>query len=172
MRSRNAEAFRLKKQCWSWSRSRGRSRMFTSMAWFTRTYRQRRRTWLPSEASSSRGSIANEKELRQTRSRALGSTPAALLAGDSALEQNFDLVSAGSVDGLDYVDAKPKAADTGFAYVRIGFANNLPRVMELKDAFGNVTTLRFEGFGRNHAIDAGQFRFVPPKEADVVGEGG
>ena len=104
--------------------------------------------------------------------RALGSTPAALLSGDSALEKNFDLVNAGSVDGLDYVDAKPRAADTGFEYVRIGFASNLPRAMELKDAFGNVTKLRFEGFERNPSIDAGQFKFVPPKGADVVGEGG
>lgn len=104
--------------------------------------------------------------------RALGSTPAALLSGDSALEKNFDLVNAGSVDGLDYVDAKPRAADTGFEYVRIGFANNLPRAMELKDAFGNVTTLRFEGFERNPSLEAGQFKFVPPKGADVVGEGG
>ena len=103
--------------------------------------------------------------------RALGSTPAALLAGDSALEQNFDLVNAGSTDGLDYVEAKPKASDTGFTYVRIGFANNLPRAMELKDAFGNVTTLTFEGFERNPSLDAGQFKFVAPKGADVVGEG-
>ena len=104
--------------------------------------------------------------------RALGSTPAALLAGDSALEQNFDLVNAGSNDGLDYIEAKPRSSAAGFENVRIGFANNLPRAMELKDTFGNITTLRFEGFERNPAIDASQFKFVPPKGADVVGEGG
>jgi outer membrane lipoprotein carrier protein len=103
---------------------------------------------------------------------ALGSTPAALLAGDSALERNFDLADAGSADGLDYVDATPRTSDTGFASVRIGFAGNLPRTMELKDAFGNVTQLVFSGFERNPGLDAGQFRFVPPRGADVVGEGG
>ncbi len=59
--------------------------------------------------------------------RALGSTPAALLAGDSALEANFDLTDAGSRDGVDFVEAKPRTADTGFERVRIGFADNLPR---------------------------------------------
>ena len=103
--------------------------------------------------------------------RALGSTPAALLAGDSALDANFDLVDAGNRDGLEYVEAKPRTADTGFERVRIGFANNVPRTMELKDTFGNVTTLTFGRFDRNSALDAGQFRFVPPKGADVVGEG-
>ena len=54
--------------------------------------------------------------------------------------------------------------------MRIGFASNLPRVMELKDTLGNVTTLTFGPFDRNSAPDAAQFRFVPPKGADVVGE--
>jgi outer membrane lipoprotein carrier protein len=102
--------------------------------------------------------------------RALGSTPAALLAGDSALEANFDLTDAGTRDGVDFVEAKPRTADTGFERVRIGFAGNLPRVMELKDTFGNVTTLTFGPFDRNSAQDAAQFRFVPPKGADIVGE--
>jgi outer membrane lipoprotein carrier protein len=101
---------------------------------------------------------------------ALGSTPAALLAGDSALEKNFDLVDAGRSDGLEYVEAKPRSPDTGFERVRIGFADNLPRVMELRDTFGNVTTLAFGRFERNPALDPGQFRFVPPQGADVIGE--
>ncbi len=102
---------------------------------------------------------------------ALGSSPAALLSGDNALERNFELTAAvGGVDGLEWVDAKPKAADTGFERVRLGFKDNLPRVMELKDTFGNVTRLEFGTFERNATLDAGQFKFVPPKGADVVGE--
>ncbi len=115
-----------------------------------------------------------DKDLNQVTvrkvDRALGSTPAALLAGGAALETNFELSDAGSRDGLDYVEAKPKTADTGFERVRIGLAANLPRAMELKDAFGNVTTLRFGAFERNAPLDASQFRFVPPPGADIVGE--
>jgi outer membrane lipoprotein carrier protein len=102
--------------------------------------------------------------------RALGASPASLLAGSNALETNFDLVDAGTIDGLALVDAKPKAADTGFERVRIGFHDNLPRSMELRDTFGNVTTLSFGTFERNPALDPGLFRFAPPKGADVVGE--
>jgi outer membrane lipoprotein carrier protein len=102
--------------------------------------------------------------------RALGSSPAALLAGEGALETNFELADAGKAGGLDFVDAKPRSPDTGFEQVRIGFADNLPRQMVLKDAFGNVTTLTFTGFERNVPLDAARFAFVPPKGADVVGE--
>jgi outer membrane lipoprotein carrier protein len=101
---------------------------------------------------------------------ALGSTPAALLAGDSALDKNFALADAGSSNGLDYVEAKPRSPDTGFERVKIGFADNLPRAMELTDTFGNVTMLTFGRFERNPALDPAQFKFVPPPGADVIGE--
>lgn len=102
--------------------------------------------------------------------RALGSTPAALLAGGGALETNFELTDGGSRDGVDYVEAKPRTADTGFERVRIGLVGNAPRAMELRDTFGNVTTLRFGAFERNVAQDANSFRFTPPPGADIVGE--
>jgi outer membrane lipoprotein carrier protein len=101
---------------------------------------------------------------------ALGASPAALLAGDNALEKNFDLTDAGKSGELEIVDAKPKSADSGFERVRIGFKDNLPRSMELKDTFGNVTSLTFGTFERNALLDAAQFKFVPPQGADVVGE--
>lgn len=102
--------------------------------------------------------------------QALGSSPAALLAGDNALERNFTLSGGIATDGLEWVVAKPKAADAGFQEVRIGFADNLPRKMDLTDSFGQVTHLEFGDFERNAAVDAAQFRFTPPRGADVVGE--
>ena len=102
--------------------------------------------------------------------RALGATPAALLAGGGALENNFELTDGGAKDGLDYVEAKPKTPDTGFERVRIGLTANAPRTMELRDTFGNVTTLRFGAFERNSPQDASTFRFTPPAGADVVGD--
>src|SRR3954469_9103856 len=89
---------------------------------------------------------------------ALGANPAALLAGDNALEKNFDLTEAGTNGGLEWIAAQRKAPDSGLEYVRIGFRDNLPRAMELKDAFANVTTLTFTAFDRNPSLDAAQFR--------------
>ncbi len=100
----------------------------------------------------------------------LGASPAALLAGDNALERNFELGDAGKGDGVEWVDAKPRSAETGIERVRIGFRDNLPRTMELRDTLGNVTTLAFDAFERNVALDPAQFAFVPPKGADIVGQ--
>ena len=101
---------------------------------------------------------------------ALGQTPAALLAGDNALENNFTLVAAGDSDGLAWVDAVPKAHDSQFKSIRIGFADDLPQRMELTDAFGQTTTLVFADMKRNPPLAPATFVFTPPKGADVVGE--
>ena len=66
-----------------------------------------------------------------------------MLAGDNALEKNFTLVAGGEGDGLEYVNATPKSAESQFTRIRLGFADNLPRRMELTDAFGQATELTF-----------------------------
>lgn len=101
--------------------------------------------------------------------KALGATPAALLTGEE-LDRHFTLSEAGVADGLEIVDAEPKGADSSFARVRIGMANNLPRLMEVRDNFGQTTTLLFTRFQPNPTLAKDAFRFVPPKGADVVGE--
>jgi outer membrane lipoprotein carrier protein len=115
-----------------------------------------------------------DKDLNQVTVKklgaALGASPAALLSGDKAWDEKFVLKNAGQTDGLEWLEATPKAEDGTFTNIRIGLSGNLPRTMELQDNFGQVTLLNFEKFERNAAVDEGQFRFVPPKGADVVGE--
>jgi outer membrane lipoprotein carrier protein len=115
-----------------------------------------------------------DKDLNQVTVKklgaALGASPAALLSGDKAWDEKFVLKNAGQSDGLEWLEATPKAEDGTFAGIRIGLSGNLPRTMELRDNFGQTTLLNFERFERNPAIDDGQFRFAPPKGADVVGE--
>jgi len=101
--------------------------------------------------------------------KALGSSPAALLSGGD-LDAHFMLKDAGESQGIEMVDATPKAADGSFERVRIGFKGNLPRVMEIRDNFGQVTTLIFTEFRANPALPKDEFKFTPPKGADVVGE--
>ena len=115
-----------------------------------------------------------DPDLRQVTVRkigdALGSTPAALLAGDSALEKRFALKEGGEADGLEWVDATPRNADSGFEHVRIGFAEGELRAMDLFDNFGQTTKLVFSRVERNPALAPAQFRFTPPAGADVIGE--
>jgi outer membrane lipoprotein carrier protein len=114
-----------------------------------------------------------DPELKQAVSKrlgqALGSSPAALLAGGD-LDKTFDLRDAGAADGLEFVEATPKQSDAGFTRIRLGLRDNSPASMEIQDSFGQTTLLRFTQFERNPALDAALFRFVPPKGADVVGD--
>ena len=101
---------------------------------------------------------------------ALGSTPAALLAGGSDVEQAFTLVALADADGLEWLEATPKSAESTFAAVRMGFAGAALARMELKDKFGQTTRLVFSNVERNAAVAAGDFRFAPPPGADVIQE--
>ena len=115
-----------------------------------------------------------DKDLNQVSvkqlGQALGSSPAALLAGDAALEKHFLIKDGGEEGGLEFVDATPREQDSSFERVRIGFRNNQPQLMEVRDNFGQTTTLRFTRFEPNPVLPAGLFRFVPPKGADIIGE--
>jgi outer membrane lipoprotein carrier protein len=103
-------------------------------------------------------------------SKALGSTPAALLAGSSDIDAAFELSDAGVRDGLEWLDAKPRQQEAGFERVRMGFDATGIRAMQLVDNFGQTTTLTFSDLVRNPKVDAADFRFQPPKGADVLGE--
>ena len=103
-------------------------------------------------------------------SNALGSTPAALLAGSADIEKAFELSDAGAKDGLEWLEAKPREREAGFERVRIGFDAEGLRAMELHDHFGQRTLLRFLNLRRNPKVDKSEFRFEPPKGTDVLGE--
>jgi outer membrane lipoprotein carrier protein len=102
--------------------------------------------------------------------KALGSTPAALLAGAADVERAFELADAGSRDGLEWLEAKPREREAGFERIRLGMGTVGVQAMELTDHFGQTTVLRFFNVVRNPQLDPASFRFVPPKGADVLGE--
>lgn len=102
---------------------------------------------------------------------ALGSSPAALLAGNNEIERSFDLQDKGMQNGLDWLEARAKGRDTGFDNILMAFnAQGELAVMQLHDAFGHVTVLTFSNMQRNPRLAPGLFKFVPPKGADVLGE--
>ena len=103
-------------------------------------------------------------------SRALGSTPAALLAGSADIEKAFELSDAGAKDGLEWLEAKPREREAGFERVRMGFDAQGLRAMELLDHFNQTTLLGFTNLRRNPKVDRSEFRFEPPKGTDVLGE--
>lgn len=102
--------------------------------------------------------------------QALGATPAALLAGSNEALKAFELKDEGTREGLEWVEAIPRDKESGFERIRLGFGFSGIERMELVDAFGQTTELRFIALQRNPRIDPALFRFSPPKGADVVGD--
>ena len=116
-----------------------------------------------------------DKDLNQVTVKkldaALGSSPAALLAGSNEIERGFLLKESGNRDGLDWLQATPKAQESSFESVFMAFdAEAGLVVMELNDAFGHKTVLRFSAMQRNPKLPAQQFQFTPPVGADVVSD--
>jgi outer membrane lipoprotein carrier protein len=82
----------------------------------------------------------------------------------------FELSEAGAKDGIEWLEAKPKDREAGFERIRMGFDAKGLQAMELTDNFGQTTILRFTKLDPNAKVDAKEFRFDPPKGADVLGD--
>ncbi len=102
--------------------------------------------------------------------QAIGSSPAALLAGNNEIEQFFNLKDIGVKDGVEWLEATPKGKEGTFESVRMGFNQANLQIMELRDNFGQTTIIRFSAIERNPKFVADYFKFAPPKGADVIGE--
>ena len=115
-----------------------------------------------------------DKELNQVTvrrmDRALGSSPAAILAGSNDIEKDYALSAIGNRDGLEWLEAVPRAQDTAFERVRLGFGKAGLESMELRDQFGQITVIKFSTMERNVKLSGESFRFAPPKGADVISE--
>ncbi len=113
-----------------------------------------------------------DKDLAQVTVKKLGdaisASPAAVLFGSNDVEQNFSLKDGGSREGLEWLELSPKGADKSFQTISIGFAQGLPQQMLLRDAFGQVSQLKFTRFEKNPALPANQFTFQMPQGVDVL----
>jgi outer membrane lipoprotein carrier protein len=103
-------------------------------------------------------------------SKALGSSPAAMLAGGENVEKSFTLKNATRKDGLAWVLALPKDKESGFERVLLGFKADKLRKMEIYDSFNHITHITFDEVERNPKLQDSTFLFTPPKGVDVVGE--
>jgi outer membrane lipoprotein carrier protein len=113
-----------------------------------------------------------DKDLNQVTVRkldkALGGSPAALLAGSNEIDKVYDLTNLGPQEGLDWMEAVPKSKENTFERIRLGFGPSGLEAMELRDQFGQSTVIKFAGVERNPRIAPEVFKFTPPKGADVI----
>jgi outer membrane lipoprotein carrier protein len=99
--------------------------------------------------------------------QALGATPAALLAG-ATLDKEFKLEAAPAAEGFEWVLATPKVKDGPIQSLRVGFKGKELAALDIVDAFGQRSALRFSALEQNVKLSEDQFRFTPPKGADVI----
>lgn len=115
-----------------------------------------------------------DKDLEQVTVKAqadtLGSTPAMLLSTTKPLQDSFSITELGVHEGFQWLELKPRAADSNFDFVRLALEGNVLRAMEMVDGFGQTTRLYFETVKRNPSLDKAIFQFSPPPGVDVIGE--
>ena len=112
-----------------------------------------------------------DSELEQVTVRplgdALGDTPVMLLSSDRPVEQSFEVRAIDGPDGYEWAGLRPLGEQVSFTEIRLGFDGDTLRVMELKDAFGQLTRLRFANVERNPKLAPTLFQFTPPEGADI-----
>ena len=60
--------------------------------------------------------------------------------------------------------------NAGYQFIRIGFKGDTLAAMELKDGFGNQTSIKFSNVNTQPNLSRGNFKFVPPKGVDVLSQ--
>lgn len=105
---------------------------------------------------------------------ALGDTPALLLSSEglsgASLNQNFIITELSeSLDGLYWVQLLPRATESNFQEMILGFGERHISKMILVDGFGQRTELAFSNVESNAKLPVDSFVFVPPKGVDVIG---
>ena len=120
-----------------------------------------------------------DKDLNQVTFRpagqALASTPAAILFGETSLDQHFDLIEGEERLGMRWVSLTPKKDpnaksknDLPYTKIAIGMANGLPKALELTDGLGSVVLVTLDKIQLNINLPANRFTFTPPNGAEVL----
>lgn len=105
---------------------------------------------------------------KSSQNQTIGDSPAEILSNKATLNSSYALQEAGHSNGIDYVMAKPKKNNAGYQYIRIGFAGDTLATMQLKDGFGNETTIQFNNLNMHPNLSPSYFKFTPPKGVDVL----
>jgi len=114
----------------------------------------------------------NQVTVREAKS-ALAGTPAELLSQKTALTAAFTISDGGSEGDYRLVNLLPKSADSDFKSIELALdKDGAPARMRFADRIGGHSQVSFTDIRTNARIDPAQFQFTPPKDAEIVNDGG
>ncbi|MEJ7138631.1 outer membrane lipoprotein chaperone LolA [Amphibiibacter pelophylacis] len=106
---------------------------------------------------------------KRKASEALASTPVAVLAGGD-LEKSFEIKDLPARDGQSWVQATPRQEGGSVKTLRMGLKDGGLATLEIDDALGQRSVIRFERFQANARVNTADFRFTPPKGVEVLSQ--
>lgn len=111
-----------------------------------------------------------EQVVVQAQGNLLIDTPAMLLAKPKDLTRSYTIEKTGIIDDWLWFKLTPKKDDSNFETIGLAFNMGKLVAMEMRDNFGQVTRLEFTEIKKNSTLAVNQFKFVPPKDVDVIGQ--
>jgi outer membrane lipoprotein carrier protein len=100
----------------------------------------------------------------------LGETPASLLTGSADVLDHFEYVDASIVDGLEWIQIKPRSPESDFASIILAFDGDTLVQIALLDRLDQRTRLYLSNIEKPATLAADEFLFVVPDGVDVIGE--
>lgn len=115
-----------------------------------------------------------DPDLKQATVREQGveeqNSPLSALIDPGKLDQQFNVKETGNQGGLEWLTLTPKReGDANFQSARLGFDGKGLAQMEVIDAVGQRTTIKFSAWKRNPSFAGGTFKYAPGPGVDVVG---
>jgi len=114
-----------------------------------------------------------DRDLRQVTIKTLGdelnSSPLGIIFSSNFSSKKLILKNGGCKDDLAWIEILPKnkGIDNNFDYIAIGLHNSLPKIMKLRDLFGQVSLLKFKKIIKNPVLSTRALQFLLPKNVDI-----
>ena len=113
-----------------------------------------------------------EEDLKQVTRHyqkwALKGTPAAFLAMEAEVEDDFEVVEIGERQGMHWLELLPRDPESDFNRILLAFADKQLRRLELNDKFGQISRFSFYDMQRNLPIDPQLFVYQGQDDWDVL----
>ncbi len=115
-----------------------------------------------------------DKDLNQLTTRPAGqglaASPAAILFGNTSIDEHFELILGEDRGGLLWLELKPKGSekrDMPYSRIGVGMKDGLPVGLELHDNFGTIVLINLSKIKTNITLGPQTFKFSPPTGAEV-----